>query len=164
MSQISANDGLPAPEIIDGPPPAPGGSADGEKSEVIEQPGKIMRIGTMIRTLLEEARSAELDERGRDRLRDIYETSVSELASTLSADLQAELARLTSPFADDNVPSGPELRVAQAQLVGWLEGLFQGIQATMFAQQMAARQQLDQIRHQLPEGRGAEPPRPGTYL
>jgi hypothetical protein len=155
------------PEIVDGPPRAEGDEA---RNETIEQPSKIMRIGTMIRALLEEARSAELDEKGRDRLRDIYDTSVTELADTLSPDLQAELDRLTSPFADEAVPpSGSELRIAQAQLVGWLEGLFQGIQATMFAQQVAARQQLESMRQQLgpgpPGGRDPrEASRPGTYL
>ena len=147
------------PEIVAQEP----GSSDGQ-GEVIEQPSKIMRIGTMIRTLLEEARSAELDERGRDRLRTIYDTSVEELASTLSPDLQGELARLTHPFAPGaGTPSGSELRVAQAQLVGWLEGLFQGIQATMFAQQMAARQQLEKMR-ELPTGPRIGDGRTGTYL
>lgn len=142
------------------------GTGDGP-SEVIEQPAKIMRIGTMIRALLEEARAAELDEAGRDRLRAIYDTSVSELASTLSPDLRGELDRLTHPLAPGQVPSRSELRIAQAQLVGWLEGLFQGIQATMFAQQMAARQQLESMRGLLPPGTGgvsAPDSRPGTYL
>jgi hypothetical protein len=153
------------PEIVGQDP----GSSEAQGSveahgEVIEQPSKIMRIGTMIRTLLEEARSAELDERGRDRLRTIYDTSIQELASTLSPDLQAELARLTSPFAPGSeTPSGSELRIAQAQLVGWLEGLFQGIQATMFAQQMAARQQLEKMR-ELPMGGPGGDGRAGTYL
>ena len=148
-------------------------------NEVIEQPAKIMRIGSMIRQLLEEVRSAELDERSRDRMRDIYDLSVHELSTTLSPDLQQELARLTMPFTEEEAPSGAELRVAQAQLVGWLEGLFQGIQATMFAQQVMARQQLEQMRG-LPPGSTGPPPggpggpmggpgpgaehRPGTYL
>lgn len=137
-----------------------------------------MRIGSMIRQLLEEVRSAELDEASRDRMRDIYDISVNELAATLSPDLQGELARLTMPFGDTEAPSGPELRVAQAQLVGWLEGLFQGIQATMFAQQMMARQQLEQMRGLPPGAGGPSGPggpgmpgqpggpdhRPGTYL
>ena len=147
------------PEIVAQDP----GSSEGQ-GEVIEQPSKIMRIGTMIRTLLEEARAAELDEKSRDRLRTIYDTSVQELASTLSPDLQAELARLASPFAPGSeTPTGSELRVAQAQLVGWLEGLFQGIQATMFAQQMAARQQLEKMR-ELPSGGPGGDGRTGTYL
>jgi len=163
------------PEIVEhGGSGAPGEEAG--PTEVIEQPAKIMRIGSMIRQLLEEVRSAELDERSRDRMRDIYELSVNELASTLSPDLRQELARLTMPFADDATPpSGSELRVAQAQLVGWLEGLFQGIQATMFAQQMMARQQLEQMRQLQPggpQGPGMAGPmggpgsdhRPGTYL
>ncbi len=146
-------------------------------SEVIEQPAKIMRIGSMIKQLLEEVRGAELDEASRDRMRDISDLSSNELASTLSPDLREELGRLAMPFTDDgSAPSGAELRVAQAQLVGWLEGLFQGIQATMFAQQMMARQQLEQMRQgqlppgampgQMPGGMGGGRPdqRPGTYL
>jgi hypothetical protein len=146
----------------------PGGDSDAEKHDVetIEQPAKVMRIGSMIKQLLDEVRSAPLDDRSRDRLRDIYETSVRELGEALSPDLRDELNRLAPPFADA-VPSDAELRVAKAQLVGWLEGLFHGIQATLFAQQVAARQQLEQMRGQLPPGQG--PPtgpdqRPGTYL
>ena len=105
----------------------------------------------MIKQLLEEVRAASLDEPGRDRLKAIYEESVEQLAETLSPDLRDELARLAPPFVDDT-PTEAELRVAQAQLVGWLEGLFHGIQATLFAQQMAARQQLEQMRGQLPPG------------
>jgi hypothetical protein len=141
---------------------------DGEKQDVetIEQPAKVMRIGSMIKQLLDEVRAAPLDDRSRDRLRDIYETSVHELGEALSPDLRDELNRLAPPFSD-GVPSDAELRVAKAQLVGWLEGLFHGIQATLFAQQVAARQQLEQMRGQLPPGQG--PPtgpeqRPGTYL
>ena len=140
----------------------------GPDTETIEQPAKVMRIGSMIKQLLDEVRSAALDEASRERLRDIYETSVHELAAALSPDLRDELARLAPPFSSDT-PSEAELRVAKAQLVGWLEGLFHGIQATLFAQQMAARQQLDQIRGQLPPGQGPGGPpgadqRPGTYL
>jgi hypothetical protein len=146
----------------------PGTVGDGEKQDVetIEQPAKVMRIGSMIKQLLDEVRAAPLDDRSRDRLRDIYETSVHELGEALSPDLRDELNRLAPPFSD-GVPSDAELRVAKAQLVGWLEGLFHGIQATLFAQQVAARQQLEQMRGQLPPGQG--PPtgpeqRPGTYL
>src|SRR3546814_5535065 len=111
-----------------------------------------MRIGSMIKQLLEEVRAAELDESSRERLREIYDTSISELRSALSPDLQDELARLATPF-DEEAPSGPELRIAKAQLVGWLAGLFHGIQATLFAQQMAARQQLEQMQPRgLPPG------------
>jgi hypothetical protein len=133
-----------------------------------------MRIGSMIKQLLEEVRQTELDEPSRERLREIYETSISELSESLSPDLQEELARLALPFDADTAPSGPELRIAKAQLVGWLEGLFHGIQATLFAQQMAARQQLEQMRGQLGPGAqrgpqapgqdGEERPMPGTYL
>jgi hypothetical protein len=132
--------------------------------EAVEQPAKVMRIGSMIKQLLEEVRQAPLDEASRTRLREIYDTSVHELAEGLSPDLQEELARLASPFGSDEVPSDAELRVAQAQLVGWLEGLFHGIQATLFAQQVAARSQLEQMRQRsLPAG-ADERPRPGQYL
>ena len=106
----------------------------------------------MIKQLLEEVRQTELDEPSRERLREIYDTSITELSSSLSPDLQEELARLALPFEPDTAPTGPELRIAKAQLVGWLEGLFHGIQATLFAQQMAARQQLEQMRGQLGPG------------
>ena len=114
-------------------------------SDAVIEPGKVMRIGSMIKTLLEEARSATLDQSGRERLAEIYERSIVELAGALSPDLQEELRMLTLPF-DGDAPSESELRIAHAQLVGWLEGLFHGIQATLFAQQMAARQQFDQMR------------------
>ena len=146
--------------------------ADGreQQSEAVEQPAKVMRIGSMIKLLLEEVRQsdADLDEPSRDRLREIYETSVTELATALSPDLRDELGRLAHPFAGSNAPSEGELRIAKAQLVGWLEGLFHGIQATLFAQQMAARQQLDDMRRRLPPGAspvgGDSEARPGTYL
>ena len=133
--------------------------------EAVEQPAKIMRIGSMIKQLLEEVRQAPLDEASRGRLREIYDTSVKELSEGLSEDLRAELARMTSPFGPGEVPSESELRVAQAQLVGWLEGLFQGIQATLFAQQMAARAQLEEMRRRsLPAPASEDRSRPGTYL
>ncbi|MCW2542021.1 MAG: hypothetical protein JWN95_3746 [Frankiales bacterium] len=112
----------------------------------VEQPAKVMRIGTMIKQLLEEVRAAPLDEAGRSRLKEIHESSIRELEEGLSQDLRDELDRLTLPFDEDRVPSEAELRIAQAQLVGWLEGLFHGIQAALFAQQMAARSQLEQMR------------------
>jgi len=123
-------------------------------AETVEQPAKVMRIGSMIKQLLEEVRQAPLDEASRARLREIYETSVQELAEGLSPDLREELDRLAMPFEDNAAPSEAELRVAQAQLVGWLEGLFHGIQATLFAQQMAARNQIEDMRRQLPTGGG----------
>jgi hypothetical protein len=132
--------------------------------EAVEQPAKVMRIGSMIKQLLEEVRQAPLDEASRSRLREIYETSIDELSEGLSEDLQAELHRLASPFRSDGVPSESELRIAQAQLVGWLEGLFHGIQATLFAQQMAARAQLEQMRQRSLPATADERPRPGTYL
>lgn len=134
-----------------------------EATETVEQPAKVLRIGTMIRQLLEEVRQAPLDDASRERMREIYETSVHELAAGLSPDLSAELERLTSPFAE-GTPSESELRIAQAQLVGWLEGLFHGIQATLFAQQASARSQLEEIRRRGLPSPGDTPQRPGQYL
>jgi hypothetical protein len=134
--------------------------------ESVEQPAKVMRIGSMVKQLLDEVRGAPLDEASRARMREIYEQSIRELASALSPDLASELDRMTLPF-DSPSPSDAELRIAQAQLVGWLEGLFHGIQATLLAQQMAARAQLDEMRQRgLPPGATPDGPvaRPGTYL
>jgi hypothetical protein len=149
-------------EVLD--PAAGGPEAADEITGMIESPAKVMRIGSMVKQLLDEVRSAPLDEGGRTRLREIYEISVRELASALSPDLSEELDRMAIPFGD-GVPSESELRIAQAQLVGWLEGLFHGIQATLMAQQMAARAQLEEMRQrQLPGGESSQPPRAGTYL
>src|ERR1700761_7560638 len=120
-------------------------------TEMVEQPAKVMRIGSMIRQLLEEVRAAPLDEKSRARLKEIHESSIKELEDGLAPELVSELERLSLPFTDE-LPSEAELRVAQAQLVGWLEGLFHGIQTTLFAQQMAARGQLEQMRRALPPG------------
>jgi hypothetical protein len=120
-------------------------------TEMIEQPAKVMRVGNMIRQLLEEVRAAPLDEKSRARLKEIHASSIKELEDGLAPELIDELERLSLPFGDE-VPSEAELRVAQAQLVGWLEGLFHGIQTTLFAQQMAARAQLEQMRRALPPG------------
>ncbi|NNE94503.1 MAG: bacterial proteasome activator family protein [Acidimicrobiales bacterium] len=148
------------PEVVDHKPAEESGP---ESRNSISEPAKVMRIGSMIKQLLEEVRTTTMDEAGRTRLKDIYETSISELGEALSPDLTDELNSLALPFSEDEVPSDSELRIAQAQLVGWLEGLFHGIQATLFAQQMAARQQLEQMQHQqaLPQGQA---PRTGTYL
>jgi hypothetical protein len=150
-----------------GPADAEEAAPEDELRESVEQPAKVMRIGSMVKQLLDEAKSAALDEASRVRLREIYEQSIRELAGALSPDLAAELDRMALPF-DNSAPSEAELRVAQAQLVGWLEGLFHGIQATLLAQQMAARAQLNEMRQPgLPPGRGpsdAQAPRPGTYL
>ncbi|MGB9375920.1 MAG: bacterial proteasome activator family protein [Mycobacteriales bacterium] len=130
----------------------------------IEEPGKVMRIGTMVKQLLEEVRAAPLDEASRIRLKEIHESSIRELEMGLSSDLTDELHRLSLPFSDKTTPTDAELRIAQAALVGWLEGLFHGIQAALVAQQMAARVQLDQMhRPALPPGmHGGPPPQPGT--
>jgi hypothetical protein len=134
-------------------------------TESVEQPAKVMRVGSMIKQLLEEVRQAPLDGPSRQRMKEIYESSVRELADGLSPDLVEELDRLALPFSSDE-PSDAEIRLAQAQLVGWLEGLFHGIQATLFAQQMAARAQLEEMRRRsLPAGASADTAgRPGPYL
>jgi len=136
-----------------------------ETAGMVESPAKVMRIGSMVKQLLDEVRTASLDEPGRTRLREIYEQSIRELETALSEDLSQELDRMAIPFGE-GVPTESELRVAQAQLVGWLEGLFHGIQATLMAQQMAARAQLEELRHRpLPGGSdGDQVPRAGTYL
>ena len=147
--------------------PAPDDSDEsGTLSDMVEQPAKVMRIGTMIKQLLEEVRAAPLDEASRARLKEIHQSSIKELASGLAPELREELDRLTLPFSEDSVPTDAELRIAQAQLVGWLEGLFHGIQTALFAQQMAARAQLEEMRRRaLPAGSvppGQQPS--GPYL
>ncbi|MFC5823375.1 bacterial proteasome activator family protein [Nonomuraea insulae] len=128
------------------------GEDDRSVTNLVEQPAKVMRIGSMIRQLLEEVRAAPLDEASRKRLKEIHESSIKELEDGLAPELVDELERLSLPFTDENgtPPSEAELRIAHAQLVGWLEGLFHGIQTTLFAQQMAARAQLEQMRRALP--------------
>jgi hypothetical protein len=133
------------------------GGQDGDIADLVEQPAKVMRIGTMIKQLLEEVRAAPLDEASRNRLKEIHKRSIEELEDGLAPELREELERLSLPFTEDGTPSDAELRIAQAQLVGWLEGLFHGIQTALFAQQMAARAQLEQMRGRaLPAGSGGE--------
>ena len=157
--------GRPGTVVVVGPDGRPVGTvetdADGggeDPARLIEQPAKVMRIGSMIKQLLEEVRAAPLDEASRHRLREIHQRSISELEDGLAPELREELERLSLPFDEDATPSEGELRVAQAQLVGWLEGLFHGIQAALVAQQMAARMQLEQMRA---GGRQALPMGPG---
>jgi hypothetical protein len=126
-------------------------ATDGDLS-LVEQPAKVMRIGSMIRQLLEEVKSAPLDDASRQRLKEIHRRSIKELETGLAPELVEELERLTLPFTGDETPSDAELRISQAQLVGWLEGLFHGIQTAIYAQQMAARAQFEQIRRALPPG------------
>ena len=161
------SDGALRPEVLDAPPVAvdvADEAPDEERTESIEQPAKLLRIGSMVKQLLEEVRQAPLDEASRGRLKEIYEQSIRELADGLSPDLVAELDRISIPF-DTDTPSDAELRIAHAQLVGWLEGLFHGIQATLVAQQVAARAQLDEMRQRsITGGQAAPDGRPGTYL
>ncbi len=151
MTTNSDDDGI---EVIAGPDSVGMGGDTDERSvsDLVEQPAKVMRIGTMIKQLLDEVRAAPLDDASRSRLREIHATSIRELEDGLAPELREELQRLALPFSEDKVPSDAELRIAQAQLVGWLEGLFHGIQTALFAQQMAARAQLEQMRQ------GALPP------
>ncbi|MGH3930034.1 MAG: bacterial proteasome activator family protein [Pseudonocardiaceae bacterium] len=125
---------------------------DSDVADMVEQPAKVMRIGSMIKQLLEEVRAAPLDDASRNRLREIHQSSIHELEQGLAPELREELERLSLPFSKDVTPSDAELRIAHAQLVGWLEGLFHGIQTALFAQQMAARVQLEQMRRGLPAG------------
>jgi hypothetical protein len=169
----------PQQVLVVGPDGQPVGSmampVDGDGDEggagigdLVEQPAKVMRIGTMIKQLLEEVRAAPLDDASRNRLRDIHASSIRELEQGLAPELREELERITLPFAEDETPSDAELRIAQAQLVGWLEGVFHGIQTALFAQQMAARAQLEEMRRKaLPAGQHPGPdarPGGGQYL
>jgi hypothetical protein len=157
-----------------GNPTGDGEAGEGDEralTDLVEQPAKVMRIGSMIRQLLEEVKAAPLDEASRNRLKEIHQASIKELEAGLAPELVEELERLTLPFTEDQTPSEGELRIAQAQLVGWLEGLFHGIQTAIYAQQMAARAQFEQIRRALPQGmvppqaagtdEGQQPHRPG---
>ncbi len=148
-------------------PPSDQVDADDDDSprsvtEMVEQPAKVMRIGNMIRQLLDEVKAAPLDEASRQRLRSIHSASIGELKEGLAPELVEELDRITLPFSEDVTPTDAELRIAQAQLVGWLEGLFHGIQTALFAQQMAARAQLEQMRRALPPGPGGAVPNPNS--
>ena len=135
------------------------GDEDGptNPADLVEQPAKVMRIGSMIKQLLEEVRNAPLDEAGRVRLAEIHRRSIKELEDGLAPELIEELERIALPFEEGHAPTDAELRIAQAQLVGWLEGLFHGIQTALFAQQMAAQQQLAQMRRALPPGQQEHP-------
>ncbi len=148
---------------VEGPPRGPGDDAAPPRSvtDLVEEPAKVMRIGNMIRQLLDEVKAAPLDDASRQRLRSIHQASIAELKDGLAPELTDELERITLPFSDEATPSDAELRIAQAQLVGWLEGLFHGIQTALFAQQMAARAQLEQMRRALPAGSAAPTEVPG---
>lgn len=154
-------DGRPVGTVkVDSRRPEDGSTDDEDLSRLIAQPAKVMRIGSMIKQLLEEVRAAPLDERARARLTEIHRRSIDELETGLAPELVNELERLSLPFEEGHTPSEAELRMAQAQLVGWLEGLFHGIQAALVAQQMAARAQLEQMRSgraALPSGRSGIP-------
>ena len=158
LKRMEANTDDDNIEVITGQGGSPGSDEviDGDEqrsiTDLVEQPAKVMRIGTMIKQLLEEVKAAPLDDASRSRLREIHATSIRELEDGLAPELRDELHRLALPFSEDSVPSDAELRIAQAQLVGWLEGLFHGIQTALFAQQMAARAQLEHMRQ------GALPP------
>lgn len=147
---------------------APSGAASAPITDLVQQPAKVMRIGSMIKQLLDEVKSAPLDDAARSRLREIHMQSIKELEDGLAPELVEELERLSLPFTDDSTPSDAELRIAQAQLVGWLEGLFHGIQAALFAQQMTAKAQYEEMRRQAsgqPQLTQGEPPHgAGQYL
>ena len=157
--EVLSPDGVAGPDDGD----AAGAARGEDPAAEIESPAKIIRIGAMVKQLLEEVRNTELDEASRDQLRDIYDNSVAELKEALSPELADELDALSFDFSSEDLPTGTELRLAKAQLVGWLEGVFHGIQATLVTQQMAMRQQLEGMRGQLPEGGPQGPGGPG-YL
>lgn len=177
-------DGVPLPGFIavdsdgdgtpDGVVQVPESNADGQGdlTDLVSQPAKVMRIGSMIKQLLDEVKASPLDEASRARLRDIHARSITELEDGLAPELVDELERLSLPFDEKAVPSESELRIAQAQLVGWLEGLFHGIQTALFAQQMQAQAQFEEMRRRaLPPGHpandesaAAEPRSTGPYL
>ncbi|SCF36223.1 Protein of unknown function (DUF2587) [Micromonospora matsumotoense] len=159
-------DGHSGTVVVVGPDGRPVGTvqtdeAGEDPTRLVEQPAKVMRIGSMIKQLLEEVKAAPLDDASRHRMREIHERSIVELKDGLAPELREELERLSLPFAEDQAPSEGELRIAHAQLVGWLEGLFHGIQAALVAQQMAARVQLEQMRS---GGRAALPSGPGGMI
>jgi hypothetical protein len=152
------------PDILDAVPSTDGADrpdVSAEHDEQVSRPAKLIRIASMVRTMLEEVRRAPLDEEGRVALRRIHERSLRELEGILSPALREELDEVALDF-DADVPTESELRIAQAQLVGWLEGLFHGIQATLFTQQVAAQAQLDQMHRQ--RALEAAPTTPGQYL
>ena len=153
------------PDIVVIPPETQDDDGTPRMSELVEQPAKVMRIGTMVKQLLDEVRAAPLDDASRVRLREIHQRSIKELEEGLAPELRDELERLSLPFTGEDVPSDAELRIAQAQLVGWLEGLFHGIQTALFAQQMAARAQLEEMRRRaLPVREGGTAGAGGPYL
>ncbi|MDX6286085.1 MAG: hypothetical protein QOG53_1570 [Frankiales bacterium] len=164
-SQTDHNDQTDDPQVVvigpDGMPMTDDGG-DGDQlalTDMVSRPDKVMRIGSMIKQLLDEVRAAPLDEASRARLAEIHHRSITELEDGLAPELRDELERLSLPFGEGSTPSDAELRIAQAQLVGWLEGLFHGIQTALFAQQMAARQQLEEMRRRaLPGGMGSQQP------
>jgi hypothetical protein len=164
---VMGADGQPVGSVMMGEDGSVEPSRQQSPADMIEQPAKVMRIGSMVKQLLEEVRQAPLDDASRNRLREVHRRSIVELEEGLAPELHEELERLTLPFTDETVPSDAELRIAQAQLVGWLEGLFHGIQTALFAQQMAARVQLEQMRGRvaLPPGvtdGGQQPHSPGS--
>lgn len=165
--ELTRKTGRPGAVVVVGPDGRPVGAlqtdadAHEDPARLVEQPAKVMRIGSMIKQLLEEVKAAPLDDASRNRLREIHQRSIVELEDGLAPELREELQRLSLPFGEDATPSEAELRIAQAQLVGWLEGLFHGIQAALVAQQMAARLQLEQMRS---GGRAALPVGPGGAM
>jgi hypothetical protein len=157
-----SGDGPVTPEVVDVPMMLPQDGPEDE-TEQISRPTKLIRIAAMVRALLDEARRAPLDDAGRRSLKEIHERSIHELDEILSPDLQQELEQVTLPFSSET-PSDAELRIAQAQLVGWLEGLFHGIQATLFTQQVQAQRQFEDMRGRRSLEAGPGQRDPGNYL
>src|SRR4051812_50092185 len=101
--------------------------------ETVTEPAKVMRIGSMVKQLLEEVRAGSLDEPSRERLGGIYERSIVELSEALSPDLQDELRHPAPPFQDGGVPPDAELRLAKGPLRGWLGGVVPGLPGRVVA-------------------------------
>jgi hypothetical protein len=158
-----SGDGPVTPEVLDVPTMLPQTGGGSDETEQISRPTKLIRIAAMVRALLDEARRAPLDDAGRRSLKEIHERSIHELDEILSPDLQQELEQVTLPFSSET-PSDAELRIAQAQLVGWLEGLFHGIQATLFTQQVQAQRQFEDMRNRRSLEPGSGERTPGNYL
>jgi hypothetical protein len=158
-----SGDGPVTPEVVEIPMMVPQGAGAADDTEQIARPTKLIRIAAMVRALLDEARRAPLDDAGRRSLKEIHERSIHELDEVLSPDLQQELEQVTLPFSSET-PSDAELRIAQAQLVGWLEGLFHGIQATLFTQQVQAQRQFEEMRGRRTLEPGQTERTPGNYL
>ena len=147
------------PEVID----ASADEREEDEGTFVTEPSKLIRIASMTKAMLEEVRASGMDDLGRQRLLAVYHRSIDELRDVLSDDLKDELDSIFVPL-ESETPTEPEIRVAQAQLVGWLEGLFHGIQASLWSQQMSAQAQLEQMGQRRALEASGDEDQPGLYL